>query len=177
MKVLLLHSEDGLPLAFEHTWDLIVDLGRAPVSTYEQWSREAGCRVISLYDFAEEIEDLRGVKSLLQFGMGQVVDQFGIDWWDVSSLLIVDDLLRFILVGRLAKEIRMECDLYVSRPSPFSETLRRRTRGTLCILEKGLQPIAAAYDITQRRWPILILPSSLRFCRTSSMRNTTYEED
>ncbi len=143
MRVLLLHPEDSFPgLELVSTWDLIVDLGRAPLSTYEQWGREAGCRVISLYDFAEEIEDLRRVKSLLQFGMGQVVDQFGIDWWDISSLLIVDDLLRGLLVARLAKEIGLGCHLYVSRPSSLAETLRRCTQGTLHNLEKGFQPIS-----------------------------------
>ena len=52
MRVLLLHPEDELP--GERTggkWDLVVDLGRAPLATYERWGAQTGGRVISLYDF------------------------------------------------------------------------------------------------------------------------------
>ncbi len=145
MKVLLLHPEDGFsPSKSVHSWNLIVDLGRAPVSTYEDWSRIAGCRVISLYDFATELAATPYSKALLQLGMGQLVDQYGIDWWDVCSLLIVEDLLQAALVGKLAKEIGMGCELYASRRSALAETLRRRTGGTLCTLENGFQTVVNA---------------------------------
>jgi len=40
MRVLLLHPEDELPPERAgRNWDLIVDLGRAPVATYERWPR------------------------------------------------------------------------------------------------------------------------------------------
>ena len=58
MKVLLLHPEDQFSRRDAGKWDLVVDFGRAPVSTYDKWKRLAGCRVISLYDFALEVEDL-----------------------------------------------------------------------------------------------------------------------
>jgi hypothetical protein len=145
MKVLLLHPEDDFSRSqFARSWDLIVDLGRAPVSTYQDWSRRAGCRVVSLYDFAAELDATPHAKALLQLGLGQIVDQHGIDWWDVFSLLLVDDLLQFALVGKLAQEIGVGCDLYVSRPSPLAETLRRRTGGTLRTLERGSQPMVRA---------------------------------
>jgi hypothetical protein len=144
LKVLVLHPEDGFSALPESrpAWDLIVDLGRAPLSTYQDWSRQAGCRVISLYDYADDIEDRRRVKALLQLGMNQVVDRFGVDWWDVSSLLIVDDLLRSLLVGRLAKELGAGCELQISRPGPLAEALRRRSGGSLSDLQKGWQPMA-----------------------------------
>ena len=123
-----------------HTWDLIVDLGRAPLSTYEDWSRIAGCRVISLYDFAEEIDDLYRVKALLQFGMGEVVDHFAIDWWDVCSALIVEDILRLILVRRLAEELGNGCELYVTRPDPLARILQSLCAGELHNLESRFQP-------------------------------------
>jgi hypothetical protein len=139
MKVLLLHPRDSFPIGSPGTWDLIVDLGCAPDSTYAGWSRQAGCRVFSLYSLAEEIEDLHRVKNLLELGMGQVVDRFGIDWWDVPSLLLTEDLLRFLLAGRLARELGQGSDLYVSRPAPIAEVLRRQTGGTLCNLENRWQ--------------------------------------
>ncbi len=78
MRVLLLHPEDELPA--ERTggkWDLVVDLGRAPLATYERWGAQTGGRVISLYDFARDFEDLHRVRELLQLGTGPVGGWFG----------------------------------------------------------------------------------------------------
>ena len=75
MRVLLLHPEDQLPATRPgRPWDLVVDLGRAPVATYERWSNEAGGRVISLYDFGGDFEDGHRVRKLLQLGLGQWVE-------------------------------------------------------------------------------------------------------
>ncbi len=112
MKILLLYPEDKFPLTGGGAWDLVIDLARAPHSTYEQWSRETNCPVISLYDFAEEIEDLHHTRELLQFGMGQMVDEWGIDWWDVMSLMIVPELQQLMLLSRLAKQLPPGCELH-----------------------------------------------------------------
>ena len=105
MKILLLHPEDDLPFASATPhWDLVVDLARAPVSTYADWSRRTGGPVMSLYDLIQEIEDLRSIKQLLRLGRGAMVDRQGIDWWDVLSLMIYPTLHRLMLVGRLASQ-------------------------------------------------------------------------
>src|ERR1039458_341035 len=84
MKVLLLDPEDDIQdsWALEH-WDLIVDLGRAPRSLYEEWRRRLGCPIFTIFDLALEVDDLTIWRDLLGSGMGRVVDRFGIDWWDV----------------------------------------------------------------------------------------------
>ena len=117
MKILLLHPEDRFPLTGGGGWDLVIDFARAPLSTYEQWAREANCPVIGLYDFAEEIEDLHRTRELLQFGMGQIVDSEGIDWWDVMSLMIVPELQQLMLLSRLAKKLPPSCELHTRRPA------------------------------------------------------------
>src|ERR1700720_3677265 len=104
MRILLLHPEDKFPHSRGHGWDLVIDFGRAPVSTYERWSREAGCQVTSIYGVAEEIADLHRTRELLRFGTGQLIDEAGIDWWDVMSLMIVDELQQLMLVRRLANK-------------------------------------------------------------------------
>jgi hypothetical protein len=138
MKVLLLHSEDQLSRhgAFGE-WDLVVDFGRAPVSTYEEWRRQAGCRAISLYDFAVEVEDLYQTRKLLQLGMGLLRDWLGIDWWDILSLEIAAQLQQLMLVHRLANELPKNCELYSSRPFALATALRRLCGGTLINLESG----------------------------------------
>lgn len=139
MKILLLHPEDKfLQPGRGDGWDLVIDFGRAPVSTYERWSREGNCRVISLYDFAEEIEDLQRTREPLQFGMGQIVDGSGIDWWDVMSLMIVPELQQLILLARLAKTLPPGCELHTTRPGPLAAALKVLNGGRLINLENGL---------------------------------------
>ena len=142
MRVLLLHPEDDLPA--ERTgrkWDLIVDLGRAPLPTYERWAAQTGCRVISLYDFANDVEDLHRIRELLQLGMGQWVDGLGIDWWDVLSLMIEPDLRQLMLIGGLARELQGGCELCASRSTSLGTALRTLTGTKLVRVETGFRPV------------------------------------
>jgi hypothetical protein len=123
MKVLLLHPEDDLPRTPGKMWDVVVDLGRAPRSLYERWRQHCGCEVLSLYDFAEEIEDLYRIRTLLQLGSGQLVDAEGIDWWNVLSLELVPELLRLSLAQRLSRRLGAACELRVSRPDVVASAL------------------------------------------------------
>ena len=142
MKVLLLHPEDPLPAVRRgRGWDLVVDLGRAPAATYERWSRQAGCRVISLYDFARNSEDLQRIRDLLRLGMGQVVDSCGIDWWDVLSLLIEADLRQLILLGRLAGELEPGCELHASRPAALATALQALMGAKHVQVDTGFRPL------------------------------------
>jgi hypothetical protein len=141
MKVLLLHPEDQLPRRDPHgRWDLVVDFARAPASTYEEWRLRAGCRVISLYDLAQEIEDLHQTKELLKLGMGRLIDRSGIDWWDVLSLEIAAPLQQLMLVHRLAKGLPPNRQFYTTRPFPQATALQRLCNRPLIDLETGMGP-------------------------------------
>ena len=134
MKVFLLHPQDSFPVSSaENHWDLIVDLSRAPNTTYERWSQRAGCPVLSLYQFAEESQGLSGVRQLLQLGLGSVVDSWGIDWWDVLSLEILPQLQQLILLHRLSKELGTNCALYSTRADPLALALQRVLGASLTI--------------------------------------------
>jgi hypothetical protein len=136
MKVLLLHPEDDFPSdQFRKTWDLIVDFGRAPAATYECWSAAAACPVISIYDFAKEIDDLRSCGALLGYGAGSLVDRHGIDWWDVLSLGIVPELLQLLLINRLAEYIGSSCQFYSTRRFRLAAILQKQRGSTLEVLE------------------------------------------
>jgi hypothetical protein len=142
MRVLLLHPEDQLPAARPgRKWDLVVDLGRAPAATYERWGKQAGCRLISLYDFAKDFEDLLHVRELLQLGMGQWMDSFGIDWWDVLSLMIEPDIRQLMLVGRLARELQAGCELYATRSTSLATALQTLTGAKPVRVVAGSRPI------------------------------------
>ena len=141
-KILLLHPEDTLPrLSPADGWDLIVDLGRAPLTTYESWSRRGGCEVFSLYQFAAEAGDLGRLRELLQLRMGWMVDRCGIDWWDLLCLFIADDVQQLTMVHRLSKELDADCELYSSRPDPRATALQRLLGAGLTNLERPFQSV------------------------------------
>jgi hypothetical protein len=139
MRVLLLHPEDTLPLhSAEMRWDLIVDLARAPSTTYESWRRSANCEVFSLFRFAEEINDLGRLRKLLQSGLGVMVDSLGFDWWDLLGLFIAGDLQQLTLIHRLSRTLPASCELYASRPHPLATALSEILCLPLTILQGPL---------------------------------------
>lgn len=139
MRVLLLHPEDDLPRTAGKVWDLVVDLGRAPRSLYRTWKQSTGCEVLSLYDFAEEIEDLYRIRELLHLGSGQLVGADGIDWWNVIILELVPDLLRLTLAQRLSQRLNGHCELQASRPDLAAHALALMADSPLRIAA-GAQP-------------------------------------
>src|ERR1051326_3251010 len=140
MRVLLVHPEDKFEASWarEH-WDLLVDLGRAPKSFYEAWSRSLGCTVFSIFDLAIEIDDLKVWRNLLRAGMGCVVDRFGIDWWDVLSLTLQPELQDMRLVSRLAEQLRQCHELGVSRPSTMAHALHLQLGVPLSVCQSSLK--------------------------------------
>jgi hypothetical protein len=140
MRVLLLHPDDGFhgSWARQH-WDFVIDLGRAPKSFYDEQSAVLGCPVFSIFDLAVEVDDLQIWRHLLAPGMGRVVDRFGIDWWDVISLLLQPELQDVRLALRLAEKLQGCRRLAVSRPSLMAEALRVQLGIPLQVLHGGLR--------------------------------------
>jgi len=137
-KILLLHPADEPArfLAHRH-YDLVVDLRRAPASTYEAWSRAAGCRVMSIYDLGGGVDDLHRTRELLQFGMGEVVDQHRIDWWDVLAQSAVPALQQLILTGRLADVTGGSAEIHSTRRHFVATALQHLTGSALVELQSG----------------------------------------
>jgi hypothetical protein len=124
MQVFLLHPDEGFHGSWtgQH-WDLVVDLGQAPKSFYGEQSAVLGCPVFSIFDLAREVEDVQVWRSLLEPGLGRVVDDFGIDWWDVIGLVLHEELQQVRLALRLAERLRGYRALVSSRPSLATEVL------------------------------------------------------
>ncbi len=126
MRVLLIHPDDGFKNICGKAWDLIVDMGRAPVAAYRRWEQPAGCEISSLHDCAEEIEDLYVARRLLQPGFGGMVDRYGIDWWDILVPELLPKTLALMLVERQARLLGAGCELYTTRPSWIASALAAR---------------------------------------------------
>ncbi|MGB0116404.1 MAG: hypothetical protein WBP73_06320 [Terriglobales bacterium] len=140
MRIFLLHPDDDFhgSWASEH-WDSVIDLGRAPKPFYDERSAALGCPVFSIFDLALEVEDLQIWRQLLAPGMGRVVDRFGIDWWDVISLTLQQQLQEVRLALRLADKLRGCHTLTVSRSSVTAEVLRLQLGIPLQVLKRGLR--------------------------------------
>src|ERR1700690_3877670 len=125
MRVFLLHPDDDFQGSWTRQhWDLVVDLGRAPGSFYSDQSAALDCPVFSILDMAREVEDVQIWRCLLEPGLGRVVDGFGIDWWDIISLLLQPELQEVRLALRLSEKVRGCRELVASRPSVTSEVLQ-----------------------------------------------------
>jgi len=140
MKVLVLHSEDRLKLSRTRC-DLVIDLGRAPSATYENWGRQSGYQVVSLFDFADENEDFNRIRFLTRLGAGSLVDSFGIDWWSILLPEIVPRIEQQLLVHRLSRHINEKCEIYSSRADYRSAALHFLLGGRLINLEGSLQTL------------------------------------
>lgn len=106
MRVLLLHPED-VPLGGEWSnsrWDLIVDLGFAGASVYEEWSRQTGATVITLHQF-EDRESYRWIKRSLAAGHGKLLDRMGLDWWEILAPCAYQEQQAIYLVEQLRREL------------------------------------------------------------------------
>lgn len=144
MKVLLVHPEDNFsPDCLDGDFDLIVDSARESQEFYLRWSKVTRCPILSLYDFAEGIEDFRCCAALLRKGRGQIVDTYGIDWWDVLSLKLVPALLDLFLVERFARYIGQVDEIYISRSSPIAIALRSQLQCKLTVAQSHTQKISS----------------------------------
>ncbi len=140
MRVFLLHPDDNFQGSWtRHDWDMVVDLGRAPRSFYAEQSAARGCPVFSIFDLAIEVEDLQVWRTLLAPGMGRVVDRFGIDWWDVTSVMLLPELQAARLALRWAEKLRGCRALVASRPSLTADVLRFALGTRVEVLPHGLR--------------------------------------
>jgi hypothetical protein len=134
MKILLIHSEDSpengpwkkLP------WDHIVDLGLGGKNTYERWSRQFRCPVTTLGSLRSGFDDFRRVRDILGLGCGRLIDDHGLDWWEIMSILLTEEVETLILLQRFAQTVGADDEVHVSRPglhaSLLQSILGRRTK-------------------------------------------------
>jgi hypothetical protein len=134
MKVLLIHSEDdpekgpwaSLP------WDRIVDLGLGGVNSYERWTRRFQCPVTTLNSQRDGFDDFRKVRDVLGRGCGRLIDEHGLDWWELMSVLLTGQVEALILLQRLAQTLGSDDEVHVSQPGLHAGLLR-------CLLPAGVR--------------------------------------
>lgn len=126
MKVLLIHSEDD-PEKGPWTnlcWDRIVDLGLGGVSSYERWGRKFQCPVTTLASLRNGFDVFFQVRDLLALGIGRLTDKYGLDWWELMSILLHNEVETLILLQRFIQTLGSDDEVHVSRPGLHANLLR-----------------------------------------------------
>lgn len=140
MKILLLHPEDQ-PSGGEWAdtrWDLIVDLGYGGPSLYAEWSRELATRVVSLRQFTAGDESHRWIGRVLAQGRGRMLDQMGLDWWELLAVWRYQDLEALYLVRQVSHEIHAaQVELFGTRPHRFASLFAHVLLGPIQYFQTG----------------------------------------
>jgi hypothetical protein len=117
LKTLLVHPEDSpcsAPWAGEK-WDLIVDLGKSSAFTRSAWQERLHSPILQLDTLRHGAQDFELIRQLLHAGRNQLLDEIGLDWWDLVSVLIYPGLQEALLLGRLVAELDATAELYATR--------------------------------------------------------------
>ena len=118
MKILLVHPEDSPctgPWVGEK-WDLVIDLGKASATTRESWQERLDLPILTLESLRGENQHFVSFKKLLNLGRHQLVDELGLDWWDLINVRTFKPLEESLLLERLAEELSPTAELYATRP-------------------------------------------------------------
>ncbi len=126
MKMLLVHAEDDPEKGpwLTMPWDRIVDLGLGGVEGYERWTRRYGCPVTTLSSLRDGVGDFGHVRELLSVGCGRLLDTHGLDWWELMSLLLHNELEIAILLQHFAQTVGSAGEVHVSRPGLHASILQ-----------------------------------------------------
>jgi hypothetical protein len=81
------------------------------------------CPVLRSISFRRGTEDLKQVRQLLRQGHGRLLDQEGIDWWDLTSLLIAPEIETVLRLERVSAELPPGAELWTTQTSWLSSSL------------------------------------------------------
>jgi len=105
----------------------VIDLGRAGASSYEQAAASFGCPVNTLDTFRHNFKEKQRVWELLALGLEELSDCFGLDWWELTSIMVHEYLETVFLLLLFVETLCPQDEIHVSRPSFQAEILRRAT--------------------------------------------------
>ena len=126
MRVLLLHPEDSPRRGpwSQQKWDLIVDLGKSSPFSEKAWEALHKCPIVRADSFRRGIADAMKVREVLSAGRGRLVDEDGIDWWELVSLLVAPDVFSLLALELIVPAIPLASELWVTRDAGPTRLLR-----------------------------------------------------
>jgi hypothetical protein len=76
--------------------------------------RQCGCPVLRAESFRHGMADVKHVRAIFSAGRGRLIDEEGIDWWDLMSLLVAPYALTLRALLAVAKEIRPSAEIWAT---------------------------------------------------------------
>lgn len=118
MKILLVHPDDSIEAgAWVGTpWDFAVDLGWSGRHAYSQQSARLGFRVFSIHDLLDHAQHRLRMREILALGLDQLVDSESVDWWEVFSPYVHQQLEQLLLAAALAEQIPDHAEVFATHP-------------------------------------------------------------
>jgi hypothetical protein len=149
MKILCLHPGDDPESGSwsDERWDRVVDLGVAGEETRECWSRQFGCRVEASPKL--RISDLAIVRRALSSGFGCVVDEHGLDWWELISIRFHEQIALILRLKKLAAQLSTNDQLVVTRPGFHATVLSLLLESRVRCFREGTSYFARARRLLQ----------------------------
>jgi hypothetical protein len=139
MRILLLHPEDS-PLRGPWSgqrWDLIVDLGKSSLFSEEEWFSRCRCPILRAEKFRAGVPDAKAVRQIFAHGRGQLIDEEGLDWWDLTSLLIAPEVFSLLALQRIAAELDSKSEIWATRRGESVSLLE-------CLLDTSIQSFGSS---------------------------------
>jgi hypothetical protein len=134
MRILLVQPEDSVmsgPWTLQE-WDLVVDLGRSSQSLEAEWAKRCGCEVVRAGASRQGLDAVRAVRDTLAIPRGRLVDDEGIDWWDLISLIVAPEIFILLAFKSVVPLIRADGELWATRRG-------KETRILECLLGRPVQ--------------------------------------
>jgi hypothetical protein len=140
MRCLLLHREDDplSPECLSRPWDRVIDLGVSSPHTYEAWGKALACTVEPCPKL--DADDFAKLKMVFRCGLGLLVDQYGLDWWDLLSIHWLDQFEQGILLQKVLETFRADDEVFVSCSGTQSHLFKSLVPGTIQFLDLGHGP-------------------------------------
>lgn len=145
MNILLVHPDDCPldPPWSRAKWDAVLDLGVAGQSLYRDWSQRLNCPVYGLNSVARADDSIR-LRELMDFARGRVVDDYGLDWWDLNSVFFYQQFEQIILLADVARQWPDPAKITVTRPCFQASVLSAILGDRVTIAERAAWSCAMA---------------------------------
>ena len=125
-------------------WDLIADLGQSTQFSEQEWASRSGCRVVRADSFRHGLADAKKVREIFSVGRGRLIDEEGIDWWDLTSLLIAPEAFTLLALQGISSAIGAATELWATRRGESTRILEALLGSSIQSFgEDGLSRFAA----------------------------------
>ncbi len=124
MRMLLLHPESDPETGswIHESWDRVVDMGAAGDQARSRWSKMFHCPVEQMPEF--EIEDFAVVRRVLASGLGLLVDEHGLDWWELTSVRLHEQIVLTLRLEKLLGKLDSKDTLFITHAGLYASTIR-----------------------------------------------------